>query len=87
MAYLTARGYYCIRSYASAGLFDIIAVPPNNCGPTLMVQAKYNGYVKPIELQRLRANDKWAGAPIIAYTIKHKLKFRNLGGQPVEIST
>ena len=86
MAYLTARGYYCIRSYASAGLFDIIAVPPKNYGPTLMVQAKYNGYVKPIELQRLKSNDKWAGAQVIAYTIKHKLKFRNLGGVSVEFN-
>ena len=90
MAYLRKLGYYCIRSYASAGLYDIIAVSPRidfNPGATLMIQAKYNGYVKPIELQRLRANDKWEGDPVIAYTNKRILKFRKLNGENIEIST
>jgi hypothetical protein len=86
MAYLRKLGYYCIRSYASKGLYDVIAVPKKNYGPTLMIQAKYNGYVKPTELQRLRTNDKWEGAPVIAYTLKRKLKFRNLNGENIEIA-
>ena len=90
IAYLRARGYYCIRAYASKGLFDIIAVPPRSetqFESTLLIQAKYNGYVRPIELQRLRANDKWEGDPVIAYTTKRILKFRKLNGENIEIST
>lgn len=83
MGYLRKLGYYCIRAYASKGLFDIIAVP--NRGETLMIQAKYSGYVAPAELSRLRLHDKWAGRPIIAYTVKHKLKFRSIHGVEVSI--
>ena len=89
IAYLRARGYYCIRAYASKGLFDIIAVPPRSetqFESTLLIQAKYNGYVKPVELQRLTVNDKWEGMALIAYSIKRKLKFRNLNGENVEIN-
>ena len=28
MKFLRNKGYYCLRAYASKGLYDIIAIPP-----------------------------------------------------------
>ncbi len=80
MAYFRKRGYYCQRSYASKGLYDIIAIPPriNPDQRTLLIQCKKNGYVPKDELEKLKQNDKWWGLTIIAYTKKHIIKFRLL---------
>jgi len=78
MDFLRKRGYFCMRAYGSRGAFDIIAVPPTK-GSTLLVQAKYNGYVPKFELQQLKEIQKklW-GSVIIAYSENHKLQFKNL---------
>lgn len=57
---LRAVGFYCIRSYASKGIADIVAVPPVP-GPALLIQAKKTkgGYVRPDErtgLEKLAAH-------------------------------
>ena len=78
MAFLRKHGYYCIRSYGSKGPFDVIAIPPSK-GSTLLIQAKYNGYVPKNELQELKENQKkfW-GLVTIAYSENHKLRFKDL---------
>ena len=78
MDFLRKRGYYCIRSYGSKGSFDVIAVPPSR-GSTLLIQAKYNGYLPKYELQQLKEIQKklW-GLVTIAYSDNHKLRFKNL---------
>jgi len=78
MNFLRKRGYFCIRSYASKGPFDIVAVPPSK-GSTLLIQAKYNGYVPKYEIQQLKEIQKkiW-GLVTIAYSENHKLRFKSL---------
>ena len=78
MAFLRKNGYYCIRSYGSKGLFDVIAVPPSR-GSTLLIQAKYNGYVPKNEVQKLKEMQKkcW-GLVTIAYSDNHQLRFKDL---------
>lgn len=86
--YLRMNGYYCIRAYASLGLYDIIAVPPKDrklAGfpeGTLLIQAKYNGYVDPKERERLNNNRKWDGSDIVVYVGKNNpkriLKVKNI---------
>ena len=67
-----------MRSYGSKGLFDIIAVPPTK-GSTLLIQAKYNGYVPKYELQKLKEiQKKLCGLVLIAYSDNHKLRLKNL---------
>ena len=89
IAYLRKLGYYCIRAFASKGLYDIIAIPPIRKPEIrnypLMIQAKSNGYIHPKELQELKDNDKWQGFPLIAYKENHKLKFRSLNGEEIII--
>ena len=66
MAYLRGKGYYCIRAYASKGVFDIIAIPkragrwPNVYGLIvdwhqlpLLIQCKTNGKIGKQERNRL----------------------------------
>ena len=78
--YLRKKGYYVIRSYGSKGLYDLIAVPPK--GQTLMIQAKSNGYIKPLERKSLEENRlKWDGLQIIAVNENHKLIFKSLDGE------
>lgn len=78
MDFLRERGYFCMRSSGSKGLFDIIAVPPTR-GSTLLIQAKYNGYLPKYELQQLKEIQKklW-GLVTIAYSENHKLQFKAL---------
>ena len=78
MNFLRKRGYFCMRSYGSKGLFDIMAVPSTK-GSTLLIQAKYNGYIPKFELQQLKEiqNKLW-GSVTIAYSENHKLRFKNL---------
>ena len=60
MSFLRKNGYYCIRSYGSKGMFDVIAVPPkintliDYPVGTLLIQCKTNGYVPPAERERLK---------------------------------
>lgn len=85
IAYFRSRGYYCQRSYASKGLYDVIAIPPriNPDQRTLLIQCKKNGYVPKEEREKLKANDKWWGVTIIACTKKHKIMFFLLDGTEV----
>jgi len=78
MDFLRERGYFCMRSSGSKGLFDVIAIPSTK-GSTLLIQAKYNGYIPKFELQKLKEiqNKLW-GSIIIAYSENHKLRFKNL---------
>lgn len=89
IAYLRKLGYYCLRAYGSKGLYDILAIPPIKKPEIrnypLMIQAKSNGYIHPKELQELKDNDKWQGFPLIAFKKDHKLKFRSLNGEEVNI--
>ena len=77
MDFLRKKGYFCIRS-GSKGQFDIIAIPPSQ-GSTLLIQAKYNGYLPKYELQQLKEIQKkiW-GLITIAYSENHKLRFKKL---------
>ena len=85
MAFFRKRGYYCIRSYGSKGLYDLICIPPStNKSLPLMVQAKYNGYVPKEERERLKENaEKWYGLPIIAWTKNRKKYFKTLDGKDI----
>ena len=78
MDYLREKGYFCMRSSGSRGPFDIIAIPPSQ-GSTLLIQAKYNGYLPKYELQQLKEIQKkiW-GLVKIAYSENHKLRFKKL---------
>ena len=93
MSWFTYRGYYCIRAYASHGVFDFLAVPPKtflldktkdfpkdwNFEKPYMVQAKTNGYVKPLERQTLiNAEKKYNGVVIIAYREGIKILFKSV---------
>ncbi|MGB0976973.1 MAG: hypothetical protein ACPGSG_08315 [Prolixibacteraceae bacterium] len=42
--WLTGKGYYVVRSYASKGIFDLVAVPPKSSklSRALLIQAKYS---------------------------------------------
>lgn len=79
MSFLRKHGYYCIRSYGSKGVFDVIAVPPqintlrDYPQGTLLIQCKTNGYVPPAERERLSAC-KYEGTAIIVYKDKNKKK-------------
>ena len=79
MSFLRKHGYYCIRSYGSKGMFDVIAVPPqintlrDYPQGTLLIQCKTNGYVPPAERERLSAC-KYEGTAIIVYKDKNKKK-------------
>ena len=78
MDFLRKRGYFCMRSYGSKGPFDIIAVPSSK-GSTLLIQAKYNGYVPKKERQKLKEiQKKFWGLVTIAYSDNHQLRFKDL---------
>lgn len=79
MSFLRKHGYYCIRSYGSKGVFDIVAVPPqintlrDYPAGTLLIQCKTNGYVPPKERERLKQNQYDATA-IIVFKDKNRRK-------------
>lgn len=91
IAYLRKKGYYCLRAFASKGLYDIIAIPPiNQLNPDfynypLLIQAKKNGYCHPKELENLKQNTKWQGWVLISWSDKGKLKFRDLSGKLITV--
>lgn len=84
--YLIKKGYYCIRSYASHGTYDLLAIPPKTKEDwhnyPLMIQAKSNNYVKPKEREWLeKVKDSWQGLQLIAFKDeKRHIKFRTLKG-------
>ena len=49
---LEERGFLVLRSPASKGAFDLLAVAPGG-GRLLMVSCKSDGYIPPGELERL----------------------------------
>jgi len=88
--YLRKHGYYCLRAYASLGLYDVLAIPPvNSLNPhfhnyPLLIQCKRNGYVKPEELEKLKLHSpKWQGWALIAFNVegKGRPQFRDLKGE------
>ena len=58
--YLRKIGYYVNRSYASKGLYDLIAIPNKFISEykypkkPLLIQCKSNGYIHPVELENLK---------------------------------
>ena len=87
MKFLRNKGYYCLRAYASKGLYDVIAIPPKPLDKDkwfnypLLIQAKLNGYVPPKEREKL-SDEKWQGNVIIAYRDdKHKMAFKTVRGE------
>ena len=94
--YFRKFGYYVVRSYASKGLLDLIAIPPNTLGWTgsvrrqkkaVGVQCKKTkdgkGYVSREEMKSLIENeDKWEMTILIAWSDKkRRLKFRTVKGK------
>jgi len=93
--YLRKVGYYVIRSYASKGVYDLIAVP-STITPgqhyfsyqllgTLGIQCKTNGYLPPSERKRFKeVIKKWAMCSVLAYKDnKRKLLFKDLKTQEI----
>ena len=56
--FLINRGYYVVRSYASKGVFDLVAVPPkgSRLSRALLIQAKYSrkGKIKITTEEKIR---------------------------------
>jgi len=84
-------GYYVMRSYASKGLLDLIAIPPyvndewHNF--PLGIQAKKNGYVPKEELKSLSENSKtWQMNIVIAWSDKKTRKMRIRAVDGTELS-
>ena len=89
MRYLRKRGYYCMRAYASKGLFDVIAIPPavklDNkwYNFPLGIQCKYNGQVPKDEREKLlKSANKWQMNIVIAWSDQktHRFRVRGLDG-------
>ena len=82
--YFRKLGFYCMRAYASKGLYDIIAIPPKRKehfhNYPLLIQCKRNGYVAPGERRKLYENQKWQAFHLIAWSDKGNLKFRTVDG-------
>ena len=69
--YLEKLGYYVVRSYASKGLFDLVAIAPRHVSTMgfdpLLIQCKTNGYVPPAEMFELcKASTRYNGIVMIA---------------------
>ena len=87
MKFLRTKGYYCLRAYASKGLYDVIAIPPkvDKIGWfnfPLLIQAKTNGYVPPKEREEL-SKEKWQGRVLIAWNDGGKIAMRTISGQRI----
>ena len=87
MDLLREKGYYTIRSYASKGIFDVIAVrpqyEPNMDHYPLMIQCKTNGYIPPKEREELKlASERYQGWVVIAYR-QNGIKFKALNGEVI----
>ena len=87
MKFLRNKGYYCLRAYASKGLYDIIAIPPKVdeegwFSYPLLIQAKTNGYVPPKEREKL-ADEKWQGVVLIVWNDNGKIAMRTIEGEKI----
>lgn len=77
-----------MRAYGSKGLYDIIAIPPLPYGADkwfnypLLIQAKTNGYVPPMERKKLM-DKKWQGQVIVAWNNNGKIAMRTIDGDRV----
>ena len=85
MDYLRKKGYYCVRSYASKGQFDVIAIRPvyhpHMFHFPLMIQCKTNNYIPPKEREELKqASERYQGWVLICYR-DHGVRFRTLSGE------
>ena len=88
-------GFYVNRSYASKGLFDLIAVPPNlgidwhnfPFGIQCKKDKRGTGYVAKDELQTLKDNDKkWQMNVVIIWSDKKgKLRMRKPDGTELSL--
>jgi len=81
--WLRDRGYYVVRSYASKGIFDLVATPPKSSRfrGTFLIQAKYSrtGKVKisSKEKSRLAASSRrYSATCILAYNENRSLRFK-----------
>ena len=85
--YLRAKGYYVVRSYASKGVYDLIAIPPTNGdfqNYPLGIQCKTNGYLPPKERQRFSdVGNNWQLWPILAFRKSRKLIFKDIKTEEV----
>ncbi len=85
--YFLKKGYYVLRAYASKGIYDLLAVPPNHEEVkdrwTLGIQCKTNGYLPPKERERFsEVIDKWCIWPVLAFKDEKKqLRFKDLRTQ------
>jgi len=90
MSYLQNKGYYCMRPWASKGLYDVLAIPPTDKNNPdfhnypLMIQCKSNGYVKPSERGELkRVRFLYQGFSLIAYNDNHKIAFKTIEDEKI----
>ena len=81
--WLKDRGYYVVRSYASKGIFDLVATPPRSSklSGALLIQAKYSrsGKVKISSEEKTRlaaASRRYKAKSVIAYNEGRKLKWK-----------
>jgi len=81
--WLKDRGYYVVRSYASKGIFDLVATPPRSSklSGALLIQAKHSrsGKVKISSEEKTRlaaASRRYKAKSVIAYNEGRKLKWR-----------
>lgn len=81
--WLVNRGYYVVRSYASKGVFDLVATPPRSSklSGALLIQAKYSrsGKIKISSEEKTRlaaASRRYKAKSVIAYNEGRKLKWK-----------
>jgi len=68
---LEDMGAYAIKSSASRGVFDVIAIFPHE--RPIGVQCKHSGYLRPAERQEImKTAEKYNIIPAIAYVSKNR---------------
>jgi len=77
MRHLRKGGYYLVRSSASHGTFDLIALKPRT---VLLVQCKVRGYLSKSEKEEMiRDSETAGGIPVLAFrNNKRRVVFRVL---------
>lgn len=82
MAELEGHGYTCMRSAASKGAVDIVAVPDRPVLPVLWIQCKLSDPVIPPAERRsvLDIAHRANGMPLVAYRVDGRTEFRELTG-------
>ncbi len=81
--WLINRGYYVVRSYASKGVYDLVAVPPkgSRLSRALLIQAKYSrkNKIKITTEEKIRLGasaNRYQAFSCIAYNENRKLKWK-----------